>query len=391
MKKNWQSKRVRAEGFVEPGLESVAAEFERNFLERTEVGAAFAATRNGKPIIDIWGGRAAPGRTWQENTLQVIFSGTKGFVAGCILKLIEAGKLELNAPVERYWPEFAQRNKDRVRVRHIVSHGAGLPGIWMKLNAADLTDYERLETLLATQPLAQDPNAFHAYHPLTIGWLLGAILRRVDGRTVGRFFSDEFARPLGLEAWIGLPESEEQRVGNIELGPGMRPWDADQSLDQQSDKVLCSIWGNPPLFPAGKMAWNTREYHAAEICGAGGIATARAMARFYGCMSMGGAIDGVRVLKPETVALGRRELSRFLDPYIGEPMAFGVVWAIQTEKGRFGPPMDAFGHSGAGGSIHGAWPAHQIGFSYTMNQMRVDPEDSRTRPVLKRLMEAITR
>jgi len=390
MQNNWQSKIVHAQGYVAPGFEAVAAEFERNFTERGDIGAGFAATHHGKPVVDIWGGEAAPGTPWQADTLQLVFSCTKGLVAACLLKLIEDGKLDLNAPVARYWPEFAANGKERVLIRHMVSHRAGLPGIFEPLTPADLPDHEKMERLLAAQALPADPNAFNAYHALTIGWLAGAVLRRIDGRTLGQFFAEEFARPLGLETWIGLPEAEEHRVGTLIVGPGFGPWDAGQSEWQKTDKVLKAVWGNPPLFPAeGDLAWNSRAYHAAEIGGGGAITTARSIARYYGCMAMGGEIDGVRVLKPETIALGRAELSRFLDPYILELMAFGVMWAIQTPQRRFGPAPDAFGHSGAGGSIHGAWPAEKVGFSYTMNQMRVDPEDARSRHLLVRLMECV--
>jgi CubicO group peptidase (beta-lactamase class C family) len=391
MQKNWKSAKVLAEGFVAPGFEPVAEEFERNFTERADIGAGFAAMHRGRPVVDIWGGHAAPGKAWQEDTLMLVFSCTKALVGACMLKLIEAGKLDLHAPVARYWPEFAESGKERVLVRHVLSHSAGLPGILEPLVWQDIADWEKMERLLAAQPLAGDPNAFHAYHALTIGWMAGAILRRIDGRTLGKFFAEEFAKPLGLETWIGLPASQEPRVGRLELGPGFGPWDAGQTEWQKSDKVLKSVWGNPPLFPMDEeLPWNSRLYHAAEIGGGGAISTARSIARFYGCMSMGGEVDGVRVLKPETVLIGRAELSRFLDPYIIELMAYGVMWAIQTQQGRFGPPADAFGHAGAGGSIHGAWPSQQVGFSYTMNQMRVDPEDARVRHVLKRLMECVS-
>lgn len=390
MQKNWTSQKVQAEGFVAPGYEAVAEEFERNFSQRGDVGAAFAANLQGHPVVDIWGGTAAPGRPWQQDTLSLVFSCTKGLVAACMLKLIEEGRLDLHAPVTRYWPEFGQNGKERVLMRHLLSHRAGLPGILEPLTPADIPDWEKMERLLEVQPLAQDPNGFHAYHAITIGWLAGAVLRRIDGRTLGRFFADEFAGPLGLETWIGLPESEEHRVGTLEIGPGFGPWDAGQTDWQKSDKVLKSVWGNPPLFPMeGDLAWNSRAYHAAEIGGAGAITTARSIARYYACMAMGGEIDSVRVLKPETIRLGRSELSRFRDPYILELMAFGVMWAIQTPQRRFGRPTDAFGHSGAGGSIHGAWPSHGVGFSYTMNQMRVDPEDARSRYLLERLEECV--
>lgn len=384
----WQSESAPAQGFVAPGFEAVAEEFARNFTVRSDVGAAFAATRDGKPVVDLWGGEAAPGRPWQQDTLQVIYSGTKGLMAACVLKLVERGQLDLNAPVARYWPEFAAAEKERVLVRHVTAHAAGLPGIRQPLTAADYTDFERMEALLAAQPLAQDPNAFHCYHPITIGWLVGALVRRIDGRSIGRFFAEEIAGPLGLDAWIGLPEAEEHRVGTLQLGPGMLAFDEGFSPEQRQDPTLVSAWGNPPLFPRD-LPWNSRDYHAAEIAGAGGIADARSMARYYGAMAMGGTLDGVQILRPESVALGRAEQSRFMDPYIVEAMAFGVCWALQTPQTRFGPAPDAFGHSGAGGSIHGAWPTQRVGFSYVMNQMRADPEDLRSRHILRRLYEIV--
>jgi CubicO group peptidase (beta-lactamase class C family) len=382
---NWMSRRVPARGFVAPGFESVADEFERNFTVRADVGAGFAAMHDGRMAVDLWGGEAAVGRPWGEDTLQVIYSGTKGLMAACVLKLVEQGKLDLNENVATYWPEFAQNGKGAVRVRHVVSHGAGLPGITSVLTVQDWTNHEKMERLLAAQPLANDPDAFHSYHALTIGWMVGALVRRIDGRTLGRFFAEEFAGPLGLETWIGLPAEFETRVGRMRLGEGMDPL----TVEQLSDPVLKSIWGNPPLFPDDDMAWNSRLLHAAEIGGAGGISNARSMARYYGCMAIGGTLNGVTVLQREAVALGRQEISRFMDPYIAEAMAFGTVWALQTPQGRFGPPPDAFGHSGAGGSIHGAWPTQRTGFSYTMNEMRADPEDKRSRYILQKLFEAV--
>src|SRR5690606_34395118 len=161
--------------------------------ERADVGAAFAAVQDGRLVVDLWGGLAAPGRPWQRDTLQVIYSGTKGLMAACVLKLIERGQLALDDRIVRYWPEFGRHGKQTIRLRHVVSHGAGLPGIATPLVAADWADYEKMEALLAEQPFAADPDAFHCYHALTIGWLLGALVRRIDGRTLGRFFDEEFA------------------------------------------------------------------------------------------------------------------------------------------------------------------------------------------------------
>ncbi len=376
---------VRIEGFVARGFEPVAEEFERNFSERAEYGAAFAAMHEGRMVADLWGGLAAPDRQWQRDTLQVVCSGTKGLIASCMLILIERGQLDLDAPVARYWPEFAQGGKETVRVRHVVSHRAGLPGVVAPLCCDDWPDYERIERLLAAQPLASDPDAFNAYHPMTIGWLCGGLLRRIDGRTLGRFFADEVAKPLALETWIGLPEAMEPRVGRLHLGEGVGP----PSEAQLANPVLRAAWGNPPLFPDDNMAWNTRAIHAAEIGGVGGITDARSMARYYGCLALGGTLEGVTLMKAETVALGRTELSRFMDPYIAEAMAFGIVFALQTPQHRFGPPSDAFGHTGAGGSIHAAWPSRKVGFSYVMNEMRADPEDRRSRYILRALARCV--
>ena len=186
-----------------------------------------------------------------------------------------------------------------------------------------------------------------------------------------------------------MPETEEHRVGRFVFGDGMGGrWDAGLTEAQRADPVRRAVWANPPLF-GDINHWDTRAFHAAEIGGAGGITTARAMARYYGCLAEGGTLDGVTLLAPDTIALGRRELSRFADPFVGEAIAFGVCWNLQAGLNRFGPPADAFGHTGAGGSIHGAWPTQRLGFSYVMNQLRADPEDQRTRPLFALLHQLV--
>jgi CubicO group peptidase (beta-lactamase class C family) len=379
----WQAADAPARGRVAPGFEPVAEAFARNFTDLADRGAAFAACHRGQMVVDLWGGEAAPGRPWAEDTLQVIFSGTKALAAACVLRLIERGAVDVDRPVADYWPAFAAGGKDRVLVRHALSHRAGVPGLAAPVTMAELCDDAGMEARVAAEPLFRDPEAFHCYHALTIGWIMGGIVRHVTGRSIGRMFAEEIAAPLGLDAHIGLPEAEEARVGAIVLGPGMA---ADAPLP--ADPTARAIWGNPPLF-AEPLAWNTRALHEAEIPGAGGIATARAMARFFGCLALGGAIDGVRILAPETVEFGRQERSRFHDPFIPERMAYGLGWAIQTPQMRFGPAPDAFGHSGAGGSIHGAWPSTGTGFSYTMSEMRVDPEDLRSRRILDALYAVV--
>ena len=377
-------------GFVADGFQPVAEQFARNFSELGDVGAAFAVVRHGETVVDLWAGIAAQARAWAEDTLQVVFSGTKGLTATCMLMLVDRGQLELEKPVAHYWPEFAANGKERLLVRDIVSHHSGLPGITGRaLGIDDLADDRAMEALLAAQPQSPDPNAYRCYHALTIGWLCGGVLRRIDGRSLGRFFAEEVAGPLGLDIWIGLPEAQEPRVGTLQLASDWGPWDFGLTSEQKADPTRRSIWANPPLFPTEGLAWNRRPFHACEMPGGGGIATARSMARHYACLANGGELDGVRLMRRETLDAGRRELNRFVDPFIGEAMAFGAAYSLQTEQGRFGPPADAFGHSGAGGSIHCAWPSQGLGLSYVMNEMRADPQDLRTRGMLKALHSVV--
>ncbi len=368
-------------GFVAAGFDLVAAEFERNFVERGELGAAFAAVRNGEPVVDLWGGVAdrPAGLAWREDTLQLVFSGTKGFVAVCVLIAIERGLLELEAPVARYWPEFG---KEDIRVRDVVSHTARLPGIDEPVGIDQFADAALMTRLLERQAPSEDPRAGLCYHAFTYGWLCGELIRRVDGRPIGRFFAEEVAAPLELELWIGLPEECETRVSTIEVAsdwpntPVLRP------ETHKRDSLARSVWGNPPVFDPDAFPWNSRAYHAAEIPAVGAIGTARSIARLYGNLD--------RLLAPATLELARAPLADGWDELHGTRRRFGVGFELQRDATSLGPPPDAFGHGGAGGSTHGAWPSHGVGFSYAMNLMRDDaPVDPRPQALLAALHRSL--
>lgn len=376
------------EGFVAPGFEQVERAFRETLRLEGEMGAAFAVVRDGETVIDVWGGIAdsRSGRSWDRDTIQVIFSGSKGLVALCLLMLVDRGELDPEAPVAAYWPEFAAEGKGEVTVAECLSHRARLPGIATPVSEDDLTDDRRLAALLAAQAQEADPRAAETYHALTYGWLCGELMRRVDGRSIGRFFADEVAAPLGLDIWIGLPLEREESVAWLDYAPtwGQRPqWDQ-AKLD--SDRLLARIWDNPALFPADHLPWNRADWHRAEIPGAGAIGSARSLARLYGCLASGGELDGVRLLSGEALAFGRQELSRRREPLVDEPMAFAFGFQLQTERQVFGPPESAFGHSGAGGSIHCAWPDQRVGISYAMNTLRDDqPVDRRASALVSTL------
>jgi CubicO group peptidase (beta-lactamase class C family) len=205
-----------------------------------------------------------------------------------------------------------------------------------------------------------------AYHALTYGWLCDALVRRIDGRTVGRLFDDEFARPLELELWIGVPAVVEPRVARIERAPGYR-------VAGEPGPLLDALYG--ALLDG--FVWNDPAFHTAEIPAANAIGTARSIALLYGRLDA--------VLRPETILLGRTELARGVCAVTGVPYAFGVGFELQTELGTLGPPRNAFGHTGSGGSAHGAWPDDRVGFSYLPTELRSIETDDRARRVLAAL------
>ena len=367
-------------GFAAAGFEAVREEFERNLAERGELGASFAVVREGELVVDLWGGLAdkATGRRWEENTLQVVFSGTKGLIAACLLVLLDRGLLELDAPVSNYWPGFG---KDEIRVRDVAAHTAGLPGIDRPLGLEEALAGTRPVELLQAQDPSEDPRADLCYHALTFGWLCGELVRRVDGRSVGHFFAEEIAEPLELEVWIGLPAQLEDRVSTLDLAID---WPNSPHLREETfgtDPFVRAIWGNPPLLSRGGFACNRPEFHQAEIPAIGAIGTARSIARLYASLDT--------ILSPQAFELGRTTLSRGWDVAHGSPVRFGVGFQLQTENMRFGPEPDAFGHDGAGGSVHGAWPEQRVGFSYAMNLMRDDPGDRRSLALLEALYSSL--
>jgi CubicO group peptidase (beta-lactamase class C family) len=384
-----------SQGFAAPGFERVREAFECNFRDRGELGAAFCAVVDGETVVDLWGGMADSRRgvPWRQDTLAVVFSGTKGLVATCMLMLLERGLLELEAPVCRYWPEFGAHGKEGILVRHVLTHTAGLPGLTTRVSAREAADDVRIAQLVAAQAPVSAPGKVMAYHVLTYGWLCGELVRRVDGRSVGRFFREELAEPLGLDAWIGLPSEHESRVAVLEPAadfagelPSFVAPDAPGATKR--DRILWSMLANPPgLFDGTELA-NSRCWRAGEIPAANGVASARAMARLYGCLACGGAIDGVRVLAQDTLALAARELASGHDPYQDRPMIYSAGFNLALDEEDTWSPAGGYGHGGLGGSHHGAWPSFRTGFSYTMNLLGGAP-DPRPAALLAALRDAL--
>jgi CubicO group peptidase (beta-lactamase class C family) len=359
----------RVEGWVEPGFERVASAFATNFSKRHELGASFAASVDGRPVVDLWGGSSGyPDRPWAADTICAIFSGTKALIATCILRLVDRGALSLDDPLSRYWPAFKIFGRGDTLVRHVLTHQTGHPGVRTQLSHEDVLAPAHMAEVIGSERPFWTAGSRLCYHPLTFGWLCAELVRRVDGRTLGAFLNDEIARPLNLEIWLGLPVELEHRAARLVRACSISP--------KVDDEVGRAIEGNPPLFAADFPAWNTRAFRMAEIPGAGVIASARSMARFYSCLAGDGELDGVRLLRRSTLSLARQCHARGPDSRFGWPLAFGLGFALQTPSQEFGQPAAGFGHGGAGGSLHGAWPIERVGFSYVMNHMRMKADRS---------------
>lgn len=371
-------------GYVAPGLEGVREAFDDNFRRANELGAAFCAMVDGTTVVDLWGGTAdaSSGRPWSDSTCAVIFSGTKALVAFSVLKLAERGSVDIDAPVSRYWPEFG---KDHITVSDVMAHRARLPGITeTTVTFDDFANPSTMTRLLAAQKPFDDVRARACYHPFTYGWLAGEVVRRTDGRSVGTFFREEIANPLQLDAWIGAPPDAEPIIALLDLAPDWPQAVHLQPSILDHDDTLKAIWTNPPVFDREFFPWNDRTFHAAEIPGAGGISSARSMAKLYDA-----ALRGL-VISPETLRWARQEQTRVMDHLLQREIAHGIGFQIQAADQVFGPPSDGFGHAGAGGSVHGAWPTQRVGFSYVMNRMRDDSSDDRASTLLRALYEALS-
>ena len=376
---------VEIGGRVDPGFEAVREAFAANFERHREAGAACCVHVGGRPVVDLWGGLAdaATGRPYDRDTLQLVFSTTKGATALCCHMLAERGELDLDAPVARYWPEFRAAGKDRLPVRWLLTHQAGLPALDRPVTVEDLCAWDPVVDMLAAQAPLWEPGTAFGYHARTYGFLVGEVIRRVTGHTVGAFFAKEVAAPLDLDFFIGLPEEEEARVAPLlEYLPPEPGAEADPFLAAVADPSTLAhrVFMNPAL-PVPVV--NSRAWHAAEIPSSNGICTAASLSRMYAACI--GDVDGVRLLSEETMEAARAEQVRGLDAVILEETAFATGFMVPTPHGPMAGP-GSFGHPGLGGSLGFAHPETGVAFGYVMNQMQAH-EAGDPRPGL--LVEAV--
>ena len=371
---------VKIEGTCDPKFNRVKDAFAENFEKRSEVGAAAAVVLDGKSVVDIWGGHAdkAATRPWTRDTLVNVYSTTKGVTAICAHRLVDKGLLDIDAPVAKYWPEFAQAGKDKLPVRFLLSHRAGLPAVRKILDGDALFNWTTMTTALAEQEPWWEPGTAHGYHAVTFGWLVGEVIRRITGKTPGVYLRDEIAGPLGLDFHIGLDAKHDARVASLIASPPPGPGEPNIFAEamKNPESVVAKAFMNPPLMGKPGLV-NSREWRAAEIPAANGHGTARALARLYGALARGGELDGVRVMSKDEVAKCSIEQSNGPDKVLTLNTRFSQGFMMSQPGAELGPNAKSFGHPGAGGSLGYADPEAKIGFGYTMNKMQasllIDP------------------
>ncbi len=350
-------------GQCSDGFAAVREAFQKNFELGLEVGASFCAVHDGECVVDLWAGdRDANGTPWEEDTIVNVYSTTKTMAALSTLMLVDRGELDLDAPVASIWPEFGAAGKQGVRIRHLLSHTSGVSGWEKPISLEDLYDWDYSTGLLAAQEPWWEPGSRSGYHSLTHGHLLGEVVRRTCGRSLGTFFREEVAEPLGADFHIGLPEEHEPRVGDLIAAP-------EDGLTQpaaEPGSVAAKSLDNPPM--SGDSS-NCREWRAAEIPAANGTGNARAVARVAGVLAAGGSAEGVHLLGEETLAKAIEEQSNGIDLVLGVPIRFGLGFGLTSEEFPIGPNPRTFFWGGWGGSLVIIDLDAKLGFAYVMNRM----------------------
>lgn len=349
-------------GTCDDSFEPVKAAMTANFDTGQELGASVCVTLAGKPVVDLWAGDAdEQGRPWQADTIVNVYSTTKTMSATVMLMLADRGEIDFDAPVATYWPEFAANGKGDVLVSHVMAHNTGLSGFDPAIAPEDLYDEEAVEHHLAAQTPWWKPGTHSGYHAVTQGNLEAGIVRRVTGRSIGTFFREEVAEPLGADFHIGLPESEDHRVAN--LVPSLAGLDG---TDMDPDSIAYRTLTSCPLDATEP---STRAWRGAEIPAAGGTGNARSVGRVHSALACGGEVDGVRLMSPAGVERIFEAQSEDVDQVLGMQMKLGMGFGLMNEFVPLSPNARACFWAGWGGSFALTDLDAQLTVSYVMNKM----------------------
>jgi CubicO group peptidase (beta-lactamase class C family) len=376
------TKDIEVHGTWEEGLEPVKDAFLKNFEDGLEVGASLAITIEGKYVMDIWAGYAdeAKTRPWQHDTIVNVYSTTKVMTALCVLMLVDRNLLDIDAPVAKYWPEFGQEGKENLPVRYLLSHTAGLPGFDKQLRPEMLYDWDQICSLLASQKPWWEPGTKCGYHSITFGYLLGELVRRITGRSVGTFFREEVADLLKADFHIGLSEENDYRVGEL-IPPA--PIDSNNIGEVGPNSISLKVLLNPVLTARETL---TREWRSAEIPASNGHGNARSVARIGAALACGGELDGVKLLSLNTIEKAIQEQSYGTDLVLNGPIRFGLGYGLVSKDMPISPNPRAFYWGGWGGSHLTMDLDAKLSWAYVMNNMIMtligDPRTTKLREAI---------
>jgi CubicO group peptidase (beta-lactamase class C family) len=360
-----------------PRFEPVREALVANLRERGELGTAVCVILDGHVVVDLWGGWINVDRTepWHRDTLVDVFSAGKPMAAVCVLMLAERGAVDLDAPVARYWPEFAAHGKGMITVRTVLSHRAGLPGIRRPLPEGAMYDWELMTGTLAEEEPWWEPGTRHGYHVNTYGFLAGEIVRRVSGETVGTFFRREIANPLRADFAFGTAAEDDARTAEFTFGHITSP-------EGEVPRESMQVYMNPPGV-SGPGTVNTRAWRAAEMPSTNGHATARALATVYSAfLGDGPDSSAARLVRPATLGEAIAEASAGEDAVLGRPSRFGLGFQLTQPERPLGPNGRSFGHFGAGGSLGFADPDAGVAFGYVLNSSGPRWQNPRNRALI---------
>ena len=351
---------IQIHGSADPAFAALRAEFERNFADRGDVGAALSLVIDGAPVVDLWAGSldAARTRPWAADSVVNVWSTTKAIGALCFAMLVERGACAYDDLVVRWWPEFAAHGKDGVTIAMLLSHQAGLCSFRDPAVVEDFYDQPAAAARLAASEPLWPPGSRSGYHAISIGVLAGELFRRIEGRRLGAFIAAELAAPLGLDLTLGLPASDEARRAEMIAPPEL----ATSNMTADLNPSQAAAYLNPviePLLP------NTAAWRACELVSANGFSNARSLARLFGEVAAG------RLLSPQTLAQATRLRISGVDEVLGVPTRWAAGFLLNTD-GLYGPSEATFGHSGWGGSFALVDPDRKLALAYTMNRMGTD-------------------
>ena len=384
-------------GRCEPAFESLRRGLADVIESGAEVGAALAVRVDKQPVVDLWAGHQDSARTrpWDEHTIVNLKSVGKAVSAVCALRLVEGGALDLDSPVSRYWPEFAQAGKTQLPVRYLLTHQAALPAVFQPLPRGAVLDWEAMTRALAAQEPWWEPGAGHGYHVNTYGFLIGEVVRRITGQSLGTYLRDEIAGPAGIDFFIGFGPELDARCADVipprpapEAGRSRGLLDGELATLTGLARMRAGAYRNPAGL-SGQGIINTRAWRAAEVPSTNGHGNARAVSRLYAALSDDGELDGVHILSPATVEMAIAEQVYGEDIVLQRPTRFGLGFQLTMVERPLGPGPRAFGHFGAGGSLGFADPDAHVAFAYAMNQGRAGWQHKHVRHLIDLVYEAL--